>query len=65
MPQSPAHLQAQFPSDSEALEILKENFIIYRNGMIGRKDPGYVPTEKEKDAVDYLVLEWDYGYFYD
>jgi NTP pyrophosphatase (non-canonical NTP hydrolase) len=23
---------------------------------------GYVPTDREQEAIDYLFLEWDYGY---
>lgn len=63
MPSGPTHLHARFGSDAKAIELLEAAGY--------RMDAGFVfhpPCEKhgmsadEMDAVDYLCLEWDYGY---
>jgi len=60
MPQAPSYLQAMFEDDRAAWEALKDNFTDTR-GVIMPK-PGHLPVWHELLAVDYLVLEWDYGY---
>jgi hypothetical protein len=62
MPQAPDELRAQFADDTSALEVIKANFSIARGGVIYPKSPGRPATEREMAAVDYLALEWDYGY---
>lgn len=63
MPQSPPELRAKFPDgDLEALRVLKENFVIDQSGVIHPRAWGYEPTSRENEAIDYLWLEWDYGY---
>jgi hypothetical protein len=62
MPQASDELRAKFPGwDDEALAVLEENFTENR-GVIRPKTAGYVPTDREKDAIDYLFQEWDYEY---
>jgi hypothetical protein len=62
MPQASDELRAKFPGwDDEALAVLEENFTENR-GVIRPKTVGYVPTDREKDAIDYLFQEWDYEY---
>lgn len=62
MPQATDELRAKFPDDdAEALEVIRENFNDDK-GWITLKDPNYKPTEREWDAVDYLIQEWDYAY---
>jgi hypothetical protein len=62
MPQASDELRAKFPGqDSEALAVIQTNFNDDR-GWLTLKDPSYKPTERERDAVDYLVFEWDYTY---
>lgn len=62
MPQASDELRAKFPGhDSEALEVIATNFNDDK-GWITLKDPNYKPTEREWDAVDYLIHEWDYAY---
>lgn len=64
MPQAPTYLQEMFEDDSAAWKALKDNFYDDR-GILRAKNIGYQPTQKEKDAISYLILEWDYGYVLD
>jgi hypothetical protein len=62
MPQAPQWLRDKFPGDdSEALDVLEDNFTIDK-GMIRPKVQGYLHTQREADAISYLVHEWDYAY---
>ena len=60
MPQAPEYLRAMFSDDADAWGHLS-NFYDDR-GMIRPKITGALPTEKQAYAIDYLCLEWDYGY---
>jgi hypothetical protein len=60
MPQAPNHLRAMFSDDADAWRYLP-NFYDDR-GIIRPKIAGTEPTEKQGHAIDYLCLEWDYGY---
>lgn len=65
MPQATDELRAKFPGwDQEAQEVLGTNFTLHYPsvGIIRKRDPKYKPTEREWDAVDYLIQEWDYAY---
>ena len=63
MPQATDELRAKFPGDDgEALDVLEQNFVVDRTGVIRKKDSAYKPTDREFDAIDYLFQEWDYGY---
>lgn len=63
MPSAPAHLCAKFPGgDEEALRVLVDRFDVDRTGMIRPKFHGLVVAPREAEAIDYLWLEWDYGY---
>lgn len=62
MPSASDELRAKFPGwDQEALAVLEEHFIDDA-GLIRPKVYGYVPTDREREAIDYLFYEWDYGY---
>jgi hypothetical protein len=62
MPQAPQWLRNKFPGDdAEALAVLEANFNDDR-GMLSLKDPTYKMTDREWEAILYLVHEWDYGY---
>lgn len=62
MPQATQQLRDKFPGgDREALTVLEANFK-HDAGVFTKKTHGYVPTEREWDALDYLLDEWDYGY---
>lgn len=60
MPQAPDYLRAKFAHDGEAWAALGDNFTDTR-GLI-RPKPGHKPTDREFDAIDYLVMEWDYAW---
>jgi hypothetical protein len=53
--------QDLFDDDGAAFQQLGQNFKTSRGGIIYPVD-GYTPTPLDLKAVDYLVLEWDYGY---
>jgi hypothetical protein len=62
MPQAPQWLRDRFPNDdAEASAVLQESFNIDR-GVISPKSPNYRWTKRERDAVYYLVYEWDYDW---
>jgi len=62
MPQASDELREKFPGyDAEALEVIAANFTETR-GLIRRKSSSYLPNQREWDAVDYLIQEWDYVY---
>lgn len=62
MPQASSELRAKFPNgDTEALDVIEVNFTESK-GLITPKVAGYIPTDRESDAIDYLFQEWDYGY---
>lgn len=63
MPQASERLRAQFPQgDQQALQVLEAHFHIRGNGLIVPDVHGYIPDEREGDAIDYLCDEWDYAY---
>lgn len=62
MPQAPQYLRDEFEDDSEALHLLEANFVVDRSGMFRQRDPHYLATAKEVRALEYLILEWDYGF---
>lgn len=61
MPQGPVHLHEEFGDDMTAWLVLKEDFNQHA-GVIYPKDKNFAPTEKQNRAIDYLCMEWDYGY---
>lgn len=64
-PQASKILRDKFPgSNWQALKLLDKNFNISRDGVISRKSKAYNPTSREREAIQYLFLEWDYAYEY-
>lgn len=61
MPQGPAHLHEKFGDVGPAWDVLKDNFHC-KAGMIYPKSSLHEPTKEEDEAIDYLCLEWDFGY---
>lgn len=63
MPSAPTWLCDLFPGDDEeALKVLERNFVVPRGFIIHPKVAGYKPTQRENEAIDYMFMEWDYGY---
>lgn len=65
MPSAPDDLRAKFPGCIEqAFEVIDDYCVVERSGLIRPKkgvDPKTFP-QRVNDAIDYLWLEWDYGY---
>ena len=66
MPQASKELRAKFPgSDREALDVLAKHFTAgdtKHPGRIQLRNQNYQPTQREWDAITYLVHEWDYSW---
>lgn len=66
MPQGPEHLHKKFGDDSVADALLVKAGYRYDHEHFTYYVPkGHNPTKDEIDAMDYLVLEWDYGIEYE
>lgn len=59
MPQATEELRAEW-TDETALHWLAGNFR-WPDGMI-RAKAGYVPTERDLSAIDYMCCEWDFAW---
>lgn len=64
MPSAPPELQAMFEDDFEAsLVVEKRHFFNQYGYIIPKHDKESLPKpDREDEAIDYLILEWDYGY---
>jgi hypothetical protein len=62
MPSARERLRQIFSSDAEALAVLNKNFTVSRGGVIQPRVSEYKATSQEYDALDYLMMEWDYDY---
>lgn len=62
MPQASDELRDQFEDDSAAMTVLQEHFSLSATGVIRPRTADRQATDREKAAIDYLVLEWDYAW---
>lgn len=60
MPQAPESLRQQWTHES-AYEELRANFVC-QAGVFMPKVWAHEVTPRESSALDYLFLEWDYGF---
>lgn len=60
MPQGPIELHDKWGGPVQALQHLEANFIDDRGVISPRNDRE--PTEEDFSAIDYLCMEWDFGY---
>lgn len=65
MPQAPKYLSDQFESDTEAT-----NYLSYRGFRLMPSwewlpPPDHQFTKKDWDAIDYMIMQWDFGGVYD
>lgn len=60
MPTAPEPLRSEWTHE-DALECIRPNFYVSA-GVIMPRASTYSPDEREGRAIDYLFLEWDYGY---
>lgn len=61
MPSGPPHLHEKFGDDGVAWAFLKERGFTHIKCVIQPKD-NHELTNDELDAIDYLILEWDWDY---
>lgn len=68
MPQGPAELHEYWESksdkggdDAAMTHLLDNRGFRCRNGII-LQPKGHVNSEEDNSAIDYLCMEWDYGY---
>ncbi len=61
MPQAEQRLRDKFSDESAAEQLIVTNYTC-RFGIISPRVKGIPMTQEEKDAIDYLVQEWDYAY---
>ncbi len=62
MRQAPQELQDLFEDDCAAMAVLQEHYTVDRSGIMRPKDAGRNFQGLEDAAINYLILEWDYGY---
>ena len=62
MPQTTPERAARWPGmDAEAIECLEAGGWKLGRDYVWRHPDGKKPTEREIDAVIYLIEEWDFG----
>ena len=63
MPQTTPERAARWPGmDQEAVEFLEEQgYVLRRDWCWMRPTPDHLVTDREEDAILYLIQEWDYG----
>ncbi len=61
MPSGPIELHEKWGDPSRALECLALNFRDDK-GVIRPRCDSYTMTDDEASAVNYLCMEWDFGY---
>ena len=63
MPQTTPERAARWPGmDSQAMKFLeKQGYKLTRNWRWKLPSENHNVTEKEKDAILYLIQEWDFG----
>lgn len=64
MPSGPPELHEKFGDDSNAWSVLFRAGYTDDRGMIVPPDEEHRPTEEEREAIEYLILEWDYAWDY-
>lgn len=63
MPSGPPELHAYFQNDTNAMNLLlSHGYTCSKDFIIRPPNKKHISTSKENDAIDYLVLEWDYGF---
>lgn len=61
MPSGPPELHEKWQSDNVAGRYLEERGYTLVPGWEWKKPEGHEPTEEEREAIFYLIAEWDYG----
>lgn len=62
MPSTTPELRAKFPDgDHEAQQVLRDGGYRLTRGWEWVHPLDKLPTERERDAIVYLIEEWDFG----
>ncbi len=63
MPQTTPERAARWPGmDAEAMGFLqKQGYVLRKDWLWTKPKPDHEPTERERDAILYLIEEWDFG----
>ena len=63
MPQTTSERAARWPGmDRQAIDYLKQRgYTLQRSWHWHAPDLTHIPTDKERDAILYLIEEWDFG----
>ena len=63
MPQAPDELQNRWDiDDAPVIAYLRaKGFVLLKNWCWQKPDPAHELTEAERSAIDFLILEWDFG----
>lgn len=62
MPSGPPELHAKWKNDGNAINFLESHG--YKRTIAWswiKPTPEYRPTEEEREAIYYLIVEWDWG----
>lgn len=61
MPQSTPERRERWKDDQTAIAFLKERGYKLRPDWHWERPQAHEPTEDERDAIIYLIEEWDFG----
>ena len=62
MPQTTPERRARWPGgDAEAIKYLEGRGYTLRKNWMWAAPPGHTHSEKDVDALVYLIEEWDFG----
>lgn len=61
MPSGPPELRAKWGDDLAAIEHLESRGFKHAAGFCWLQPEGHVYSQDDHSALDYLVLEWDWG----
>jgi hypothetical protein len=61
MPSGPPELHEKWKDDGNATEYLEKRGYTLTRQWEWIKPKDHEPTDEEKEAIYYLIVEWDYG----
>lgn len=62
MPQAPTYLCDEWEDDYKAIDFLQAaGYRLLRGWTWKLPSPNHIPTPQENRAINYLILEWDFG----
>lgn len=63
MPQTTPERAARWPGgNGQAMNHLKaRGYVLHKDWTYTKPSPDFEPTERDLDAITYLIEEWDFG----